>query len=161
MVGVFQFLLGILRLGIVVNLLSHPVIIGFTSAAAIIIATSQLSKMFGVYVDKASHHYETIIRVVERAFHYTHWPTLGLGVLAFIIMYGLRRINPKIPNVLVAVAVTTMISWAIGFEHNTKVGISAIRAPQVHENIKQFNRAVNALPPLAEERTPQKGYPSG
>ena len=46
--GVFQFLLGALRLGIVVNLLAHPVIIGFTNAAAIIIATSQLSKIFGV-----------------------------------------------------------------------------------------------------------------
>ena len=47
MVGVFQFLLGALRLGIIVNLLSHPVIIGFTTAAAIIIATSQLSSQAG------------------------------------------------------------------------------------------------------------------
>ena len=74
-VGVFQLLLGILRLGLIVNFLSHPVVNGFTNAAAIIIATSQLSKLFGVYVDKARHHYETIIRVIESAFHYTHLPT--------------------------------------------------------------------------------------
>ncbi|MCP4000584.1 MAG: sodium-independent anion transporter, partial [Gammaproteobacteria bacterium] len=61
MVGVFQFTLGVLRLGIVVNFLSHPVVNGFTNAAAIIIASSQLSKLFGVYVDKhPEHHYETI-----------------------------------------------------------------------------------------------------
>ncbi|MDQ1330316.1 MAG: sulfate permease, SulP family, partial [Thermodesulfobacteriota bacterium] len=48
MVGVFQFALGVLKLGLVVNFLSHPVVNGFTNAAAIIIATSQLSKMFGV-----------------------------------------------------------------------------------------------------------------
>jgi MFS superfamily sulfate permease-like transporter len=49
-VGLFQLALGLLRLGLVVNFLSHPVVGGFTNAAAIIIATSQLEKMFGVYV---------------------------------------------------------------------------------------------------------------
>ena len=83
LVGIFQFLLGVLRLGLVVNFLSHPVVNGFTNAAAIIIASSQLSKMFGVHVDKAQHHYETIIRVVEAALVYTHWPTLAMGLLAF------------------------------------------------------------------------------
>ena len=52
MVGAFQFLLGVLRLGVVVNFLSHPVVNGFTNAAAIIIATSQLDKLFGVGVDR-------------------------------------------------------------------------------------------------------------
>jgi SulP family sulfate permease len=153
LVGLFQFSLGILRLGLVVNFLSHPVVNGFTNAAAIIIASSQLSKMFGVYVDKASHHYETILRVVEGAFHYIHWPTLGIGILAFVIMYGLRRVSPKIPNVLVAVAVTTIISWATGFEHNARVDISAIKSPEVSELMKGFNKAATALPGLAEERT--------
>ena len=50
MVGLFQFLLGVLRLGMVVNFLSHPVVNGFTNAAALIIATSQLPKLFGVEV---------------------------------------------------------------------------------------------------------------
>ena len=66
-VGVFQLALGILRLGLVVNFLSHPVVNGFTNAGAIIIATSQLSKMFNVYVDEAEHHYETIYRVIKAA----------------------------------------------------------------------------------------------
>ena len=56
MVGVFQLLLGLLRLGLVVNFLSHPVVNGFTCAAALIIATSQLPKIFCVTVDKAEHH---------------------------------------------------------------------------------------------------------
>ncbi|MGE0087542.1 MAG: SulP family inorganic anion transporter, partial [Desulfococcaceae bacterium] len=111
MVGIFQLSLGILRLGLVVNFLSHPVVNGFTNAAAIIIASSQFSKMFGVNVDNAEHHYETIIRVCKAAAHYTHWPTLIMGVLAFAIMYGLKKLYPKVPNVLVAVALTTLISW--------------------------------------------------
>jgi len=151
-VGIFQFSLGILRLGLVVNLLSHPVVNGFTNAAALIIASSQLSKLFGVYVDKAEHHYETIMRVCSSALHYTHWPTLGMAVLAFAIMYGLRRITPKIPNVLVAVAITTIISWAIGFEKTTTADISAIREPEVVKLIEEFNHATEQIPILSEER---------
>jgi SulP family sulfate permease len=133
--------------------LSHPVVNGFTNAAAIIIASSQLSKMFGVYVDKAEHHYETIFRVVQAAFHYTHWPTLGMGALAFGIMYGLRRISPKIPNVLVAVIITTLISWLTGFQHNETVDITAIESPEVREMVKKFNESVAIIPTIAEQRT--------
>jgi sulfate permease, SulP family len=153
MVGLFQLALGILRLGLVVNFLSHPVVNGFTNAAAIIIASSQLSKLFGVYVDSADHHYETIIRVVEAAFHYTHWPTFVYGLAAFMIMYGLRWVNPRIPNVLVAVVITTTISWATGFEQNTRVDLSQIKAPTVKEKIAQFNQAVNEIDALAKSRT--------
>src|SRR5512135_3491367 len=64
MVGALQFLLGVLRLGVVVNFLSHPVVNGFTNAAAIIIASSQLSKLFGVDADNADHYYETIVQIV-------------------------------------------------------------------------------------------------
>ncbi|QGY40394.1 STAS domain-containing protein [Pseudodesulfovibrio cashew] len=153
MVGLFQFLLGVLKLGLVVNFLSHPVVNGFTNAAAIIIASSQLSKMFGVYVDKAEHHYETIIRVVEGAFHYTHLPTLGMGVLAFVIMIVLKRVNPKIPNVLVAVVVTTAVSWGVGFNHDSSASVDAIKSPEAIEAIAGFNAAVAGIDNLALERT--------
>jgi len=151
-VGIFQLLLGILRLGIVVNFLSHPVVNGFTNAAAIIIATSQLSKMFGVYVDKAEHHYETIIRVCSAAIHYTHFPTLFMGIFAFIIMYGLRRINPKIPNVLVAVAVTTIISWATGFEQKITADLKSIDSVEVKHMIEKYNKFSSEIPKLSEKR---------
>jgi MFS superfamily sulfate permease-like transporter len=139
MVGVFQFLLGALRLGIVVNLLAHPVIIGFTNAAAIIIATSQLSKIFGVYVDKAEHHYETIYRVIESAIHYTHIPTLGIAALAFAIMIGLKRINPRLPNVLIAAVITILIARFTGFENNRTVQLSDIHSSEIREIIKKYN----------------------
>jgi MFS superfamily sulfate permease-like transporter len=153
MVGVFQFTLGVLRLGLVVNFLSHPVVNGFTNAAAIIIATSQLSKMFGVNVDTAPHHYETIVKVVQAAMHYTHWPTLAMGVLAFAIMYGLKRIAPKIPNVLVAVVITTVLSWALNFEHDVTANITAINSKRALEMVDKFNSAMTALAPIAEKRT--------
>ncbi|MBW1894015.1 MAG: SulP family inorganic anion transporter [Deltaproteobacteria bacterium] len=152
-VGVFQLLLGVFRLGLIVNFLSHPVVNGFTNAAAIIIASSQLSKMFGVYVDKAPHHYETIIRVIQAAVAYTHWPTLIIGVVAILLMYFLKRINPRIPNVLVAVVITTLFSMLIGFEHNERVVISDIQSQSIHETITDFNHAVREIATIGEERS--------
>lgn len=152
-VGGFQFLLGVLRLGLVVNFLSHPVVNGFTNAAAIIIATSQLSKIFGVSVDEAEHHYETIMRVIQAAMHYIHWPTLVMGIGAFVLMFILKKVSPKIPNVLIAVTVTTLISWAIGFEHNTKADITRIKSPVAQEHIMNFNRTLHETAALAENRT--------
>ncbi|WP_373500934.1 SulP family inorganic anion transporter [Desulfococcus sp.] len=153
MVGLFQLSLGILRLGLVVNFLSHPVVNGFTNAAAIIIASSQLSKMFGVSVDDAEHHYETILRVCQAAAHYTHWPTFIMGAAAFAIMYGLKKLLPKVPNVLVAVLFTTVISWAIGFEHNVESRLDAIQSPGARSDIEAFNSVVSAIPAAALERT--------
>jgi MFS superfamily sulfate permease-like transporter len=139
LVGLFQLTLGLLRLGLIVNFLSHPVVNGFTNAAALIIATSQLSKIFGVYVDKADHHYETIYRVIVAAIHYTHWPTLGMAALAFVIMFGLKKFKPKAPNVLVAVVVTILLSWLVGFQEKKGVELSQIESQTTRELIQEFN----------------------
>jgi SulP family sulfate permease len=152
-VGCFQFALGVARLGLVVNFLSHPVVNGFTNAAAIIIATSQLSKLFGVYVETAEHHYETVISVVREAFHFTHWPTLFLGALAFGIMYALKRLSPRIPNVLVAVVLTTLMSWATGYQHDETVPLERIRSWYAQSLVRNYNAAMESLRSLSTERT--------
>ncbi|HEB85285.1 MAG TPA: STAS domain-containing protein [Bacteroidetes bacterium] len=152
MVGVFQFLLGVFRLGMVVNFLSHPVVNGFTNAAAIIIATSQLSKLFGVDVDKAEHHYQTVWNVIIAAWHHTHWPTLLLALLAFAIMVILKKVNPRIPNVLAAVLVTTLISWATGFEKNITTGLADIEAGRAHRLVEEYNRTLGEIRAAMESR---------
>ena len=151
-VGIFQFSLGVLRLGLVVNFLSHPVVNGFTNAAAIIIASSQFSKFFGVYVDKAEHHYETMARVVQAAMDYTHIPTLLYGLAAVVIMVVLRKINPKIPNVLIAVAITTILSYFTHFNNDQNIDVSAIQDPGIIEKISTFNETVSAIESLGNTR---------
>jgi len=116
LVGLFQLALGLLRLGVLVDFLSHPVVLGFTNAGAIIIATSQIGKLFGVSAEKAEHHYETVWNVIEAAAQSTHWTTFAMGVLAFAVMVLMRKFTPKAPNVLVAVALTTILAWAMGFQ---------------------------------------------
>ncbi len=115
-VGIFQISLGLLRLGVLVEFLSHSVVIGFTNAAAIIIGTSQLSKLFGVTAASGNHFYETIWNVIVEASKHTHFPTLVMGVAALVIIFGLKKYAPKIPGVLTAVVITSLVSWLIGFE---------------------------------------------
>jgi MFS superfamily sulfate permease-like transporter len=153
LVGIFQFTLGVLKLGLVVNFISHPVVNGFTNAAALIIASSQLSKILGVYADKAPHHYETIFRVLKAAWHYIHWPTLFMATLAFVIMYGLKRLAPRIPNVIVAVVITTVLAWAFGFEHTSIADISTLNSTEMNPAITGFNRAVNSIALLSQKRS--------
>jgi SulP family sulfate permease len=151
-VGIFQLSLGVLRLGLVVNFLSHPVINGFTNAAAIIIASSQFSKFFGVYVDKATHHYETMARVAQAAMDYTHLPTLMYGVGAVAIMVVLKKINPRIPNVLVAVAITTVLSVFTGFNNDAYVDVSKVNLDGFSQKVTEFNHAVVAIETIGDER---------
>lgn len=115
LVGVFQFALGSLKLGLVINFLSHPVVVGFTNAAAVIIGTSQLAKIFGVDQPVTEHTYEQIWLVLINASEYTHMMTLGMAILAFTIMIGIKKYAPKLPGVLLAVALTTTISWWADF----------------------------------------------
>ncbi len=115
MVGVFQLLLGLFRMGELVDFLSHPVVMGFTNAAALIIATSQMSKLFGVNVERAEHYYETIWRVTQAVFESTHWPTLAMAIISILIMWYLAKHYPRIPSVLIAVAFTTILSYLLNF----------------------------------------------
>ena len=126
MVGIFQLVLGMFRLGVLLNFLSNPVVLGFVNAAAIIIATSQLGKIFGVSADKGEHHYEFVINTIRAAMENTHWPTLGMAVLAFSIMYGVRRYKPRLPSVLMAVVVTTILAWLFGFAQHSTINLEQI-----------------------------------
>ena len=150
-VGVFQLALGLLRLGVVVNFLSHPVIVGFTNAAAIIIATSQLDKIFGVRVEKAVHHYETVWNTVLSATSQIHWPTFFMAAGAFAIMIALKRVNPRLPNVLIAVATTTALSWYIHFEQLETATLDQFQSESVQEVVREQIALKHEIP--ATEKT--------
>ncbi len=142
MVGLFQIFLGLFRLGVLVDFLSHPVVVGFTNGAAIIIATSQLSKLFGVSVEKSEHHYETVWRVLVEASQNTHMITLIMGIVALSIMIVLKKYAPRVPSVLTAVVLTTVASWLLGFQQagghvvgEVPTGLPGIKVPDFDLNV--------------------------
>ena len=65
-----------------------------------------------------------------------------MAILAFSLMIVLRRINPKIPHVLVAVVITTLLSVFLGFQKNVEIGLGQIRSEDVKEDITFFNAVV-------------------
>ena len=129
--GVFQIGLGVLKLGGLISFLSHPVVYGFTNAAAIVIATTQLSKFFGVSVGAYEHHYQTVIAVVEKAMVKTDVTTLVFGLIAFTVMYILKKINKNIPAVLIVVLFSILVSWISGYKGSI-VGHIPAGLPTVH-----------------------------
>ena len=134
MVGILRLALGLLRLGLVVNVLSHPVVIGFTNAAALIIGLSQLNKLINVTMPR-SDFFLGDLWVVFQQLGSTHWPTLTLAVLAFAIIFGLKKFAPRWPGVLIAIIVSTVISYSIGFERTTKAPIDAVKDPGMRAKI--------------------------
>jgi SulP family sulfate permease len=104
MVGSIQFLLGVFRLGFIVNFLSKPVISGFTSAVALTIGINQFRNLFGVdfvQSDQIQYVLEDIwFNIIDFNSHTTVIGLTSVGVIIF-----LRKINKKIPNALLVVVV--------------------------------------------------------
>ena len=104
MVGFIQFLLGVFRLGFIVNFLSKPVISGFTSAVALTIGINQFRNLFGVdfvQSDQIQYVLEDIwFNIIDFNLQTT---VIGLISVGVIILF--RKINKKIPNALLVVVV--------------------------------------------------------
>lgn len=151
LVGCLQFSLGVLRLGFLVNFLSHPVIAGFTSAAAIIIALSQLNKILGVPMPRSEVFLMDVWGVLAQLAG-AHWPTVAFGVLAFAAMLAFRRWLPAWPGVLITVAVATAISAAIGFERAASGSVEQLADSEARTLAREYLEAQGRVRQLEEER---------
>ena len=110
--GVLQLVLGILKMGFLVHFLSKPVISGFTSAAALIIGFNQLNHLLGVAIEKSNQLHKLLFNVFS-AIHQTNLYTFGVGVIAILMLLGLRRINKRIPWVMLQTILSTKFSMKI------------------------------------------------
>jgi SulP family sulfate permease len=112
--GLFQIAFGMLRIGVLLNFLSHPVLMGFINAAALIIGLSQLSTLLGIPAAQSEHflldvwHVLTHINTMERE-------SLGFGLSAILLLLGFKKFAPKLPGVLITVALLTWASYALDF----------------------------------------------
>jgi MFS superfamily sulfate permease-like transporter len=140
MVGVLRLALGLLRLGVVVNFLSSPVIIGFTNAAALIIGLSLLSKIIGVPFPRTESYLADLGNVVLQVTE-THWPTLLFAAGTWLIIWLSARISRKLPGVLFAVAIATAVSAMTGFEKKVTVPLDQVHEPALQERILEFRAA--------------------
>jgi SulP family sulfate permease len=115
LVGILRLALGLFRMGVLINLASHPVILGFTNAAAIIIGLSLLNTFLGVPMPRSDSFLVDLLQVIQQI-PTVHGPTMVFGLCALAALYLLRAYYPKIPGVLIIVIVGTLTSAALGFE---------------------------------------------
>lgn len=147
--GIIQLLLGFFRLGFLVNFLSHPVLSGFTSAAAIIIALSQIGNLLGISVGR-SNQLHIILTDLFPKLGQINLLTLGIGLVGMVIIFGLKKVHQAIPGALIAVVLGII---AVQFFHWDQQGVAVIGdvpALLPHFEIPRFDWAtIKQLLPLS------------
>ena len=138
MIGVVQLSMGLLRLGFLINFLSHPVIIGFTSAAAIIIAVSQLKYLLGIDIPRFEHVYETAIYAFEHISE-IHWPSFAICTTGILLIFLSRSISRSIPIALIITVLGILIVYFFDLQ---QYGVKIVG--QVPQGLPEF-----AIPELS------------
>lgn len=138
LVGIIQVLMGLLRLGFLVNFLSHPVLAGFTSAAALVIAASQLKHLLGLNIPRA-HGFYGLLYAVTTHMPATNLVTLSISLASLLLLLyfrgPLRRhlASWHIPQAwrdpltksgpLVVVTLGTLLTWGLRLHETAQVSI--------------------------------------
>ncbi|MEM9691737.1 MAG: sulfate permease [Myxococcota bacterium] len=115
MVGLLQSAMGLFRLGFLVNFLSYPVISGFTSAAALIIASSQLTHLLGVSIPRSNYVHRALQGALSQL-DAVHGITVAIGVSSVAALVALKRYAPRFPRALVVVAASSVLVGALGLD---------------------------------------------
>lgn len=106
--GAIQVGMGLARLGELVNFISHSVMVGFASGAALLIAAGQLGTVLGLSGPKPSGFFPQLGWVLENVSRINFW-SVGLAVLTIILCLVLRRISRRFPAALVALVIAGLV----------------------------------------------------
>ena len=108
--GVYQLAFGLARLGALVNFVSHTVVIGFTAGAAILIATSQLKHMTGIFIPKGEsflHTWGDLFVGLDQVNGYL----VLIGLLTLVVALLVKKWMPKAPNLLIGMVVGSGLAF--------------------------------------------------
>ncbi len=147
-IGLIQLAMGAFRLGFVMNFISHSVIAGFTTAAAIIIASTQIPNIFGYSVPKHDVVFLNFYEIV-RSVPDTHLLTVAIGLSSIVIIILLKkRISNAFPAGLIVMTAGILLSYALDFEGRNVAVIGTINAQISLPSIPavSFGDFVNLLP---------------
>ena len=152
MVGVLRFGLGAFRMGVLINFASHPVINGFTNAAALIIGLSLLNSFINVPMPRSDMFLRDLWHVVEQI-PLAHWPTLIFGLGTLVLLSVLKKVAPKLPGVLAVVVIGTVLSALTGFEKSAMVRPEQILHTPARESFESVARLETELKELKQQQS--------
>jgi SulP family sulfate permease len=113
MAGILQFLLGLARMGTLVNFVSHVVVAGFTAGAALLIGLSQLKNLLGLNI-KSEYSLISNLGNVWANLDLTNFYALGIGILTILAALLAKKYTPRIPNLLVALVFSSVLAYLLG-----------------------------------------------
>lgn len=114
MAGVILVLMGVGKLGRVIEVIPYPVTIGFTAGIGVVIATLQVKDFLGLGVELTHGHYLDKLSLIIHALPDINWKETIIGALTLITLILWRRTHSKIPGLLVALILSTVVAWFLG-----------------------------------------------
>jgi SulP family sulfate permease len=126
--GLFQLVMGLARMGALVNFISHTVIIGFTAGAAILIASSQIKNFFGLEIPRGAHFHEVVAHTALHAGDIQPYVT-AVGLVTLLTGIAARKFLPKLPYMIVAMVAGSMFAVLLNqFYGEAQTGIHTVGA---------------------------------
>ncbi|MFW2373343.1 MAG: SulP family inorganic anion transporter [Gammaproteobacteria bacterium] len=111
--GIYQLAFGLARLGVLVNFVSHTVVIGFTAGAAILIATSQMKSILGIYIPSGESFLHTWVLLLQKSGD-SNFYVLITALSTLVTALLVKRFLPKIPNLLIGLVVGSLVAMVLG-----------------------------------------------
>lgn len=115
MVGSIQCILGLFKMGFLVNFLSKPVISGFTSAAALVIIFSQLKHLLGASITKSDRFYQLVIHTIQKVGE-TNIYDFTIGSIGIFILLLFKKWDKRIPSILIIVGLGIIAVYFLNLE---------------------------------------------
>ena len=132
MVGIIQTFLGFMRMGFITQLLSKPIISGFTSAAAILIGLNQLGPLLGIDMEKGN----IIVLFISIVTNLANIDilTASIGLFSVLLLYAFKKWAPKLPGTLI------IVFTSIGMVHFLELHLSGLNViGEIPMGLPRFN----------------------
>jgi sulfate transporter 4 len=142
-VGIVQISMAFLQIGFIINFISHPVIAGFTTAAAFVIILTQLQHILGYSVQKSHYPFLTLFSYISNL-HKFKWQPFSFGLVNIVLMQMIKHVNKKfkleIPGPIFCVFISILTTqvfrldrFGISIQNNIPKGFPRIRGPIFNE----------------------------
>ena len=134
--GIFCIGASFLRLGVLADFLSKPILVGFLNGIALSVILGQIGKIFGFAIDRGG----IVPRLLEfvSKLGQTHWPTLAVGVGTFVVLLGTPKLLKRVPAALVAIVLSALVVRFFGLEHLGVKIVGSVPAGLPHLHFPRF-----------------------
>ena len=123
MAGTILVILGVSKMGRLIQFAPYPVILGFTAGIAVVIAVLQIPDFLGLQTDKLGEHFVENLMIIIRSLPTLNPLELGIGLFALIIMLLWPRLKTPIPAPLIGLVVGAIAAYLLNlFLSNPNTG---------------------------------------